>query len=121
VRYAPDDSSSRSERRHLDGSDLPNLIRIDAVIVVCENDPETSDVLPLHGWTSGLCLVSQAACGLADDLQQPLDGEAHGNVSIELGSPARHEISDLTGGLRDVGDPLVVASGHRLRASALIR
>ena len=69
-----------------------------------EHDAQPGHISPLDGRVATPALVAHGARRLADDLEQPLDGETYDKVGIELGSPSLDELRQLIRRLEDVSD-----------------
>lgn len=96
---------------------LPDLTDIDAVIMMCEQDPQRRDVAPVDLRESGLELVGQRSARLTDDLQQAFRGADAQGLSDEGRTPVRNDARKLIGRIENVGDPLAVRSTHKGSAS----
>jgi hypothetical protein len=65
------------------GGDAPDLVGVDAVVVVGEDDAEPGDVAPGDARVLSGRLFGQAVCGLADDVEEALGGTAEDRVGVE--------------------------------------
>lgn len=114
---SPFSTKATSEIRHGIRGDLPDLTGIDAVIVMREQDPQRRDVAPIDLRVPGFELVGQRRARLADDLQQAFCSADVQGSSEECRAPVSDNERKLIGRIENVGDPLVVRSTHRGRAS----
>ena len=89
------------ERGDVGGGDRPDLISVDAVVVVGQDDPEAADVVPGH--------LRMASGGrLVDDLEQPLGSPPQDGIRIEHAAPAFDYGRELCRGAEDVADAVFV-------------
>src|SRR4029453_9074929 len=100
------------------GGDGPHLIRVHAVIVVSEHRPQ-----PHHGRPPDLRIprpspLPQPPRGLADDLEQALDGELTDAIGIPGLLALLSQGGHLRSSVENVIDPLLVGTAHRSTASS---
>ena len=79
-----------SEDRNLLVDVCPDEVRVGAVVVVCEQDPQPGDGAPVHAWVRLSTGVGDVGRGFADDLEQAFGGtQQHllGDGAVVLLSP----------------------------------
>jgi integrase len=111
-------SQVRGQSRYLASRDDPYLVRVDAMVVVRENDAQADDVAPWHFRMLGPEFVGQRVGRFSDDLQQALRRQLPEPVLVPCIAPDLRDVHDLVGSIKDVLYPLFVAAAHRSTDSA---
>lgn len=123
--WLPAGVGRRSERLsysgHVLGGDRPDLVGLDAVVVMGETIAESNDVAPGNGWEGLAALVAHPAGSLTEDLQGPLQGREDRRILVECHSTPTDEGRRECALLPHVVDALVVGPAHLERATATRR